>query len=65
MTINSKKKKIDLLENCPTICSQIDLKCLYLARIGRPDIRWSVNKLGRAIKKWTEACDKRLAHLDL
>ena len=24
-------------------CSQIVLKCLYLARIGRPDIRWSVN----------------------
>ena len=24
--------------------SQIVLKCLYLARIGRPDILWSVNK---------------------
>ena len=27
------------------VCSQIVLKCLYLARIGRPDILWSVNKL--------------------
>ena len=32
-------------------CSQIVLKCLYLARIGRPDILWSVNKLARSIKK--------------
>ena len=41
-------------------CSQIVLKCLYLARIGRPDILWSVNKLARSITKWTKACDKRL-----
>ena len=27
------------------VCSQNVLKCLYLARIGRPDIPWSVNKL--------------------
>ena len=26
------------------ICSQIVLKCLYLARIGRPDILWSVSE---------------------
>ena len=45
----------------PTLCSQIVLKCLYLARIGRPDILWSVNKLARSITKWTKACDKRLA----
>ena len=40
-------------------CSQIVLKCLNLARVGRPDILWSVNKLERSITKWTEACDKR------
>ena len=45
------------------VCSQIVLKCLYLARIGRPDILWSVNKLARAVTKWTRACDKRLARL--
>ena len=41
------------------VCSQIVLKCLYLARIGRPDILWSVNKRARSITNWTKACDKR------
>ena len=45
------------------VCSQIVLKCLYLARIGRPDILWSANKLARSITKWTKACDKRLKRL--
>ena len=31
-----------------------------MARIGRPDILWSVNELVRAVTKWTKACDKRL-----
>ena len=44
-------------------CSQIVLKCSYLARIGRPDILWSVNKFARSITKWTKACDKRLNRL--
>ena len=33
------------------VISQIVVKCLYLARIGRPDILWSVNKLARSITK--------------
>ena len=45
------------------VCSQIVLKSLYLARIGRPDILWSVNKLARSITKWTKACAKRLCRL--
>ena len=45
------------------VSSQIVLKCLYLARIGRPDIFWSVNKLARAVTKWTRACDRHLARL--
>ena len=45
------------------VCSQIVLKCLYLARIGRPYIVWSVKKLARSITKWTKACDKRLNRL--
>ena len=45
------------------MCSQIVLKLLYLARIGRPDILWSVNKLARSITKWTKACDKRQSRL--
>ena len=36
-------------------CSEM----LKVARIGRPDILWSVNKLARSITKWTKACDKR------
>ena len=46
-----------------TVCSEIVVKCLHLARIGRPDILWSVNELARAATKWSKACDKRLAHL--
>ena len=45
------------------VCSQIVLKCLYLARIGRPDIPRPMNKLARSITKWTKACDKRLDRL--
>ena len=42
-----------------TSCS----KCLYLARTGRRDISWSVNKLARASTEWTEAHDKRSGHI--
>ena len=45
------------------VCSQMVLKCFNLARIGRPDILWSVNKLARSITKWTKACDKRSSRL--
>ena len=34
-----------------------------MARLGRPDILWSVNKLARSVTKWTQACDRRLARL--
>ena len=47
-----------------TVCSQIVLKCLFLARNDRLDILWSVNKLARAVTKWTGACDKRSARFD-
>ena len=32
------------------------LNCFYLERIGGFDILWSVNKLARAVTKWTRAC---------
>ena len=51
-TLQMKKKK--------NTCSQIFPKCLYLARIGRPDFLWSVSKLVRSITLWTKTCDKRL-----
>ena len=58
-----KEEETKSVGELSSTCSQIVLKCLYLARIGRPDILWSVNKLARAITKWTKACDKRLNRL--
>ena len=34
-----------------------------MARIGKPDILWSVNKLARAVTIWTRPCDRRFARL--
>ena len=63
MTTTSKKKKLKSVGELSKVWSQIVLKCFYLARIGRPDILWSVNRLARSITKWTKACDKRLSRL--
>ena len=63
MTTTLKKEEMKSVRELSQVCSQIVLKCFYLARIGRPDILWSVNKLARAITKWTKACDKRLNRL--
>ena len=41
-------------------CSQVVLKCLFLARSGQLVILWSVNKLARSSTKLAKACDKRL-----
>ena len=58
-----KEEEMKSVGELSQVCSQIVLKCLYLARIGRPDILWSVNKLARSITKWTKACDKCLNRL--
>ena len=58
-----KEEEMQSVGELSQVCSQIVLKCFYLARIGRPDILWSVNKLARSITKWTKACDKRLNRL--
>ena len=55
-----KEEEMKSVGELPEVCSQIVLKCLHLARIGRPDILWSVNELVRSITKWTKDCDKRL-----
>ena len=60
---HSKEEELKSVGELSKVCSQIVLKCLYLARFGRPDILWSVNKLARSITKWTRACDKRLNRL--
>ena len=58
-----KEEEMKSVGELSHVCPQIVLKCLYLARIGRPDILWSVIKLARSITKWTKACDKRLNRL--
>ena len=58
-----KEEELKSVGELSQVCSQIVLKCSYLARIGRLDNLWSVNKLARSIKKWTKACDKRLNRL--
>ena len=58
-----KEEEMKSVGELSHVCSQIVLKCLYLARIGRPDILWSVNKLAQSITTWTKACDKRLNRL--
>ena len=63
MTVVLERNNVETLGELSKVCSQIVLKCLFLARTGRPDILWLVNKLARAVTKWTRACDKRLARL--
>ncbi len=46
-----------------TIASKSVLKDLYLARVGRPDLLWTVNDLARNVTKWNVACDRRLHRL--
>ena len=57
------KGELETVGKLSDVCSQIVFKCVYLARIGRPDTLWSVNKLVRAVTKWTRACDRRYARL--
>ena len=58
-----KEEELKSVGELSKVCSQIVLRCLYLARTGRPDIQWSVKKLARSITKWTKACDQRLSRL--
>ena len=60
-----KEEEIKSVGELSKVCSQIVLKCFYLARIGRPDILRSVNKLARSITIRTKACDKPITSSDL
>ena len=40
-----KKEELELVGELSKLCPKIVLQCLCLARIGRLDILWSVNKL--------------------
>ena len=57
---NFKEAELESVGEWSNRYSQIVLKCLYLARTGRPDILFSVHKLPRAVTKWTRASDRRL-----
>ena len=58
-----KEEEMKSVGELSHVCSQIVLKHFFLARIGRPDIFWLVNKFVRSITKWVKACDKRLNRL--
>ena len=58
-----KQEELASVGELSEVCSQIVLKCLYVARIGRPDILWSVNKLATSLTKWTRACARHSARL--
>ena len=58
-----KEEELKSVGELSQVCSHIVLQCMYLARNGRPDILWSVNKLAPSITKWTKACDKRMNRL--
>ena len=38
------------------IAARVVLKALYVARIARMDLMWSVNMLAREVTRWTAAC---------
>ena len=63
MMTTSKKEELEKVGELSDACSQIVLKCFYLARIGGPDILWSVNKVARADTLWTRVCHRRSARL--
>ena len=56
-----KKEELASVGELPDVCSKVVQKSWFLARIGWPDILWSLNKLARSDTMWTEACDRRLA----
>ena len=64
MIIKFKEEENGSVEELSIVCcAKLFWNVLYLARIGRPDILWSVIKLDRAVTQWTKACYKRLARL--
>ena len=57
MDVHQKKEEMGSVEEMSMVRSQKVFESLYLGRIGRLDISWSVNNFARAITKWTKACD--------
>ena len=60
-----KEEEMESVGEVSKVCSQIVVKCLYLARIGRRDILWSVNKLALAVCKMDESLWQPFGAFDL
>ena len=58
-----KKEELERVGELSKVCSQIVLECLFAPELVDQTVLWSVNKLARAVTKWTRACDERLARL--
>ena len=56
-----KPEELAIVEDLSETCSQYVFKCLYVARIGGPDLLLTVNYLARSVTKWNRACELRLA----
>ena len=53
------KEENESVGELSTVCSQMSSNvCIWIV-LGRPDISWSVNRLARAVTKWTKSCGKR------
>ena len=60
-----KEEELKSVGELSKVCSQIVLKCLYLARIGRPDILWSVDKTCTIDHKMDQGLWQTIISLDL
>ena len=58
-----KEEELKSVGELSDVCSQIVLKCVYLAQLARPDVLWSVKKLARAITKSTDVRARNGAEL--
>ena len=62
-TIQFKEEEMGSVGELSNVCSQIVLKCLYLARMARPENSSVCKQSGTSSHKMDRACDKRLARL--
>ena len=58
-----KEEENESVGELSTVCSQSVLKMSVSGSYWETWYFWSVNKLARAVTKWTKSCDKRLARL--
>ena len=58
-----RPEDLEIVAEFPETWSQVQLTCLYSARIGRPDLLWTVDYLAGSVTKWNGACGLRLARL--